>query len=53
MVWHFCLLSLVKVVHFETLLLGFNDEPLSSELVIVVLQPTMDWSHCVLGVVGG
>ncbi len=31
--WHFHLLSLVKVVHFETLLFGFNNEPLSSELV--------------------
>ncbi len=31
---HFHLLSLVKVVHFKTLLFGLNNEPLSSELVI-------------------
>jgi hypothetical protein len=34
MTWHFHLLSLVKVVHFETLLFGLSNEPLSSELVI-------------------
>jgi hypothetical protein len=32
--WHFHLLSLMKVLHLETLLSQLNDEPLSNELVI-------------------
>jgi hypothetical protein len=32
--WHFRLLSLMKVIHLETLLSQLSNEPLSNELVI-------------------